>query len=107
MINLVKNLLLKGKHGVGKTTIIEKIIDVLRERYQHIQIIGLITKEVRCRNYFPFPEEPKGMALGFWKYKGDVIIWHRTLSCVPKKSNLSNWNHPLGLKIPFSPKTQM
>ena len=49
MINLVKHLLLTGKPGVGKTTLIEKLIDVLRERYPHIQITGFITKEVRSQ----------------------------------------------------------
>jgi nucleoside-triphosphatase len=43
----VKHLLLTGKPGVGKTTLIEKLIVVLREKFPLIQMTGFITKEVR------------------------------------------------------------
>ena len=46
----MKHLLLTGKPGVGKTTLIEKLIVVLRKIYPHIQITGFITKEVRSQS---------------------------------------------------------
>ena len=45
----MKHLLLTGKPGIGKTTLIEKLIDILPEKYPNIQITGFITKEVRSQ----------------------------------------------------------
>ncbi len=44
---MVKHLLITGKSGIGKTTLIEKIITDLRQTLPKLKLSGFITKEVR------------------------------------------------------------
>ncbi len=46
---MIQHLLLTGKPGVGKTTLVEKLITCLYEEYPHLQLTGFITKEVRSQ----------------------------------------------------------
>jgi nucleoside-triphosphatase len=46
---VIQHLLLTGKPGVGKTTLIERLIDRLRRHRPHIRMTGFITKEVRSQ----------------------------------------------------------
>jgi nucleoside-triphosphatase len=44
---MVKHILLTGKPGTGKTTLIEKVITHLYQDYPHLNMSGFLTKEVR------------------------------------------------------------
>ena len=46
---MTKHILMMGKPGVGKTTLIEKIISSLHQEYPHLKITGFLTKEVRSK----------------------------------------------------------
>jgi nucleoside-triphosphatase len=47
---MTEHLLLTGKPGVGKTTLIETIVADLRQNFPDLKLTGFITKEVRAHS---------------------------------------------------------
>lgn len=44
---MAKNLLITGPPGIGKTTVIRSLFDLLKTKHPNVKVIGFYTAEIR------------------------------------------------------------